>query len=296
MKILVTGRHGQLVRSLGRAAPAFGVDVVAVGLPAIDLTKEATILASLSHHRPDVVINAAAFTEVDDAEDQPEIAHAVNALGAEHVAQSCNAHGIPMIQISTNYVFDGAKLDAYCEDDAPSPINVYGRSKREGEIRVARACERHVILRTAWLYSPWRSNFVKSILRLATTQRTIGVVNDQQGSPTSAQELADVCLAIAARVVSYPSGVSWGTYHATAAGTTTWFGFAEEVMRCAAERHQPAVPIVPISTDEYPARARRPANGALACDKLLDRFGLQFSDWRAGVRACVVQLTAPANG
>jgi dTDP-4-dehydrorhamnose reductase len=296
VKVLVTGRAGQLVRGLLEAADGAGVQVVAIGRPELDLVDEKSVAAAVAREHPDVVVNAAADTAVDKAETEPAAAHAVNALGAEHVARACAAHSVPIIHISTDYVFDGMKDGPYLEDDPTAPINVYGRTKLEGERRVAVACERHLILRTAWLHSPWGTNFVKTMLRMAATRPNIGVVNDQKGSPTYAPDLARLVLAIAARAVADPAGMRWGVYHAVGGGQTTWFGFAREVFRCAAEHGLPVADVTAIAASDYPTTARRPANSRLNCNRLRLLLGLELPDWRVGVQDCVARLAPSAQG
>jgi dTDP-4-dehydrorhamnose reductase len=291
VKVLVTGRDGQLARGLVDTAGA-GVQVVAIGRPELDLADEKSVAAAVARERPDIVVNAAAYTVVDKAETEPDVAHAVNALGAEHVATACAARAIPIIHLSTDYVFDGTKSDPYVEGDPAAPVNVYGRTKLEGEQRVAKACERHLILRTAWVHSPWGVNFVKTMLRRAATRpTTIGVVDDQNGSPTYAPHLAAIVLAIAARVTADPADVRWGVYHAVGGGETSWFGFAREIFRRAAEQGLPAAEVTAIATAAYPTLARRPANSRLNCDRLRLSLGLELPDWRVGVHDCLARIS-----
>jgi dTDP-4-dehydrorhamnose reductase len=295
VKLLVTGREGQLARGLVETAGA-GVQVVAIGRPELDVADEKSVSAAVARERPDIVVNAAAYTAVDKAETEPAAAHAVNALGAERVAKACAASAIPILHISTDYVFDGTKNGPYVEDDPTAPINVYGRTKLEGEQRVAEACGRHLILRTAWVHSPWGVNFVKTMLRLAATRPNIGVVDDQKGSPTYAPHLAAIVLAVAARVAADPSGVRWGVYHAVGGGETTWCGFAREIFRYAAEQGLPAAEVAAIATADYPTAARRPANSRLNCDRLRLSLGVELPDWRVGARDCVARISASARG
>jgi dTDP-4-dehydrorhamnose reductase len=290
VNILVLGRHGQLAHSLMEAGVAAGIQVQSVGRPEIDLADFNAVSALVARLRPDLVINAAAYTAVDKAESEPALAYAVNAAGAEHAAKACASHSIPIIHISTDYVFDGNKIGPYLERDPTGPINVYGRSKLEGEQRVSNACERHLILRTAWVYSPWGNNFVKTMLRLATTRQNIGVVEDQLGSPTYAPDLAGAILSLADRVLRDPSVRRWGVYHVVGSGDTNWSGFAREVFRCAREQGLPAAEVDAITTSAYPTAARRPANSRLNCDKLLLSFGLALPDWQLGVADCVSRL------
>jgi len=295
MKLLITGREGQFARALLEAAARVGLQAVAYGRPGIDVTDERSVREAIARERPDILVNTAAYTAVDKAESEPILAHAVNAVGAGFVAKACAAHAIPIIQISTDHVFDGAKHSPYVEGDPTAPVNVYGRTKLEGEERVARACPHHLILRTAWLYSPWGANFVKTMLRLARTQPSIGVVNDQLGSPTSAPHLARIVLDIAARVVTTPSNTRWGIYHAVGGGDTTRFGFARDIFRYAAAQGLPAADIVAIATQAYPTAANRPADSRLNCDKLRLTFGLELPDWRLGVDDCIARLAASAD-
>ena len=295
MKLLITGREGQLACALLEAADNLGVQAVAIGRPGIDATIERSVTEVIARERPDIVVNTAAYTAVDKAESEPMLAHAVNALGAEFVAKACAAHSIPIIQISTDHVFEGTKDGPYVESDRTVPVNVYGRTKLEGEQRAARACQHHLILRTAWLYSPWAANFVKTMLRLATTRPSIGVVDDQRGSPTFAPHLARIVLEIAAGVVTDPSDTSWGIYHVVGGGEATWFGLAREVFRHAAAQGLPVADVAAIATSSYPTAARRPANSRLNCDKLRKTFGLELPDWRLGVKDCVADLAASAR-
>jgi dTDP-4-dehydrorhamnose reductase len=296
VKVLVTGREGQLARGLLEAADGAGAQVIAIGRPELDLADATSVAAVIGREHPDVVVNAAAYTAVDKAETEPAVAYAVNALGAEHVARACAAHSIPVIHISTDHVFDGTKRGPYIEGDPTAPINVYGRTKLEGEQRVVEACERHLILRTEWLHSRWGANFVKTVLRLAATRPSIGVVDDQLGSPTYTPDLARIVLNAAARIVADPAGMRWGIYHAVGGGETTRFGFAREVFRCAAQQGLPVADVTAIATSAYPAPARRPANSRLNCDRLRSLLGLELPHWRVGVQDCVARLAQSARG
>ncbi|MDP1867808.1 MAG: dTDP-4-dehydrorhamnose reductase [Bradyrhizobium sp.] len=295
MKLLVIGRNGQLARGIVENADRFGVQVISAGRPDTDVTDRNSVEATVAREQFDAVVNAAAYTAVDKAESEPSVAQAVNAIGAEHVARACAANSIPIIHISTDYVFDGSKDSPYREDDQTGPINAYGRSKLEGEQRVADACARHVILRTAWVHSPWGGNFVKTMLRLAAERPAVGVVGDQQGSPTYAPHLAEAVLAIARRAIADPAGMPWGIYHAVGMGETSWFGVAREIFRCAREHGLPAAEVTAITTAEYPTPARRPANSRLNCDRLRQSFGLGLPDWRVGVQDCVARLAQSAG-
>jgi dTDP-4-dehydrorhamnose reductase len=295
VRILVSGHEGQLARALLEAARASDAEVVAIGRPELDVTDPASIARAIARQQPDLVINTAAHTSVDKAESEPDAAFAVNTAGAGNVARACAANSIPVIHISTDYVFDGGKGEPYVEDDPTGPTTVYGRTKREGEWRVAEACERHLILRTAWLHSPWGANFVKTMLRLASERSAIRVVDDQRGTPTYVPDLAAAVLALARRAVADPGATPWGVYHAVGGGETTWCGFAREIFKAAVEQGLPAAQVDPIATSDYPTAARRPANSCLSCDKLRREFGLELPHWQGGVRECVRRLALMAR-
>lgn len=291
MKLLVTGTSGQLAQSLLEAGIAAGVDVVALRRPQLDLTVPGTIRTALADVRPDVVVNAAAYTAVDKAEAEEEQALKVNAAGAGEIAAQCDRLGVPIVHLSTDYVFDGAKPAPYVESDAVSPINAYGRSKLAGEMAVAAAARRHVILRTSWVYSPFGANFVLTMLRLAKERPALGIVDDQLGCPTYAPHLAEAILAIAERIAApAPAAPPWGLYHAAGSGETTWCGFAREIFKVAERQGQPAPKVEGIATSAYPTPARRPANSRLDCTKLAQAFGVQLPHWREGTRACLERL------
>ncbi|MET0192090.1 MAG: dTDP-4-dehydrorhamnose reductase [Hyphomicrobiaceae bacterium] len=288
MRLLVAGASGQLAHALvGRARGLAGVGIVALEPPQLDLLDPASITRALASTRPDVVINAAAYTAVDKAENDAAAAFALNRDGPGDLAAAAEAAGCPIIHVSTDYVFDGTKSGAYVEQDTPNPMCIYGRSKLEGESAVAVANARHVILRTAWLYGPHGHNFLKTMLRLARERPELRVVADQSGNPTYAPHLADVILAIAAKI---GSGQPWGVYHATAAGETTWHGFASAIIAAAKPLGVPQVPILPITTTDYPTPARRPANSCLDCSKLERAFGLRLPPWQQGLAECFGEL------
>ncbi len=296
MRIAVTGTTGQLVQSLLARAPAAGVAVIAVGRPDLDLQQPAGVLQALAQTEPDCIVNAAAYTAVDKAESEPELALAINETGAGAVAAAAKALGVPLIQISTDYVFDGALPRPWRESDATGPLGAYGRSKLAGEQAVAASTEDHAILRTAWVYSPYGGNFVKTMLRLAETRDEIGVVADQIGSPTSAPDLADAVIAVAKALVERPQDAALrGVFHAAGSGETSWAGLAEAVFAASAALGGPSARVRPIATSEYPTPARRPANSRLDGALLAERYGLRLPPWQASVRACVAELIAPTE-
>ena len=288
MRLLVAGASGQLAHALvQRSRQLAGVTVMALGRPQLDLLDPVSISRALDATRPDVVINAAAYTAVDKAESDAAAAFALNRDGAGALAAAARIAGCPIIHVSTDYVFDGNKSGAYVEEDAPNPMGVYGRSKLDGEAAVAVANARHLILRTAWVYSAHGQNFLKTMLRLARERPELRVVADQRGNPTFAPHLADAILAIAAQI---GSGRPWGVYHATATGETTWHGFASAIIAAAKPIGVPQVPVVPIATADYPTPACRPANSCLDCSKLERAFGLRLPPWQQGLAECVAEL------
>ncbi len=292
MKLFVTGTSGQLAQSLLQAGLREGVDVVALRRPQFDLTVPGTIRTALADVRPDVVVSAAAYTAVDKAESEPGVAAAVNGAGAGELAGQCAKIGVPIIHVSTDYVFDGTKRAPYVESDATAPINAYGRSKLAGERMVAAAGTRHVILRTAWVYSPFGANFVKTMLRLSETRDAVNVVDDQLGCPTYAPHLADAILAIARRIEAGDDNAAlWGVFNAAGGGETSWCGFAREVFRVAGQRGVKVPVVNAIATSGYPTPALRPANSRLDCGKLAATYGVRLPTWQVGARECVARLS-----
>ena len=294
MRLLIAGWQGQVARALVEAAPACpDVKACAVGRAALDICEARSIERALSQIEPSIVINSAAYTAVDKAETDAERAFALNRDGARLLAEAAARRGIPIIHLSTDYVYDGHKREPYLEDDAPEPTTVYGRSKLEGEHAVREANPRHVILRTAWVFSPSGKNFVKTMLGQAAERNAVRVVDDQHGNPTYAPHLVAAILELA-RQLSARKGEGdagpWGVYHAAGTGTTTWRGLAEEVFRRSAELGGPAAAVEPIASADYPTPAQRPANSQLDCSKLERTFGLRLPAWQDGVADCVERI------
>jgi dTDP-4-dehydrorhamnose reductase len=286
MKILVTGTEGQLARSLvERARFRADVELVALGRPQLDLEVPGSAAAAIGETAPDLVINAAAYTAVDRAEDEPERAFRINADAAGEVAAAAARAGAAVIQLSTDYVFDGLGEGAYREDALVNPLGVYGRSKLAGEEQVRAANPRHAIVRTAWVYSPFGRNFVKSIIAAAGARDVLTVVDDQRGSPTGALDLADGLF----EMIGGEGGLG-ETYHLAGAGTATWCEFAREIMAQCAALGLPHVPVEPIRTEDWPTRAARPRNSVLDSGKFEQTFGFALPDWRISVRTVVERL------
>ncbi len=291
--ILVFGGNGQLGRELTRAAASHARVLHALPRAEADIADSATVVAALGRWNPEIAVNVAAYTKVDLAESNIAEARRANETGPAVLAEACAAAGIPLLHLSTDYVFDGSKQDAYVEADAVRPLNVYGRTKAAGEEAVRRTLRHHIILRTAWLYSEFGDNFLKTMLRLATTREELHVVADQYGNPTSAREIAAAILRIAPSLVSDPS--LSGTYHFAADGVTTWHGFASRIVAIAAPLTGRHPRVTPIRTAEYPTAAQRPANSQLDCRLFAQTFDLTPRHWTEGVDTTTRALLAPSH-
>lgn len=286
---LVTGGSGQLGGALA-AAPPPGVRIVAPSRAVLDLAGDALDVAPLlAAEKVTAIVNCGAYTKVDQAEDEPEIAQRINGDAPGVLARAAHAAGIPIVQISTDYVFSGDKPGWYDEDDATGPRSVYGHSKLAGERAVRASGARHAILRTAWVFSAGGANFVRTMLRLGRERGAVGVVADQLGCPTHAADLAQ---AVAAVTLALEDGRASGLWHVVNAGETSWHGLAERVFARAAELGQPTPKLNPISTADYPTRAPRPANSRLATDRLYRDFGIALRPWQEAADAAVDAIVA----
>jgi len=310
VKLLVTGREGQVVTSLiERGALRSGIEIVAAGRPELDLLDAGSIDRTIAAVQPDVVVSAAAYTAVDQAEDEPDFAFAINEAGARAVAAAAARIGAPVIHLSTDYVFSGTCGRAYDEDDPTGPVSVYGRSKLAGERAVAETNPRHVILRTAWVYSPFGKNFVKTMLRLAGDRDVVRVVEDQWGNPTSALDIADGILDLTTRLSRLAgSGADmsqslnrlndddasalFGVFHMAGAGETNWADFARQIFASSRALGGPYADVESIATSAFPTKATRPANSRLSGAKLADTYGVRLPDWRASTDVVVARLLA----
>ena len=290
MRVVVTGWTGQVVQAMLERVPA-GVEVVALRRPEFDLAAPKTVAPALRSAKPDVIVNAAAYTAVDQAESEPELAQRVNGEAAGEAARAAETLGVPVIQISTDYVFDGTLGRPYREDDPVGPISAYGASKLAGEQAVAAATANHAVLRTAWVYSPFGKNFVKTMLRLAETRDEVGVVADQAGSPTSALDIADAVFAVARNLVTRPRDESLrGIFHMVAQGEAVWADVAEAIF---AEREAlggAPVRVKRIATADYPTPARRPANSRLDSARLAEIHQVRLPQWQDALSTCVRRL------
>ena len=290
MKIVVTGKAGQLVRCLRERGGIAGVEVVPLGRPELDLAKPETIGGALERVEPEVVVSAAANTAVDALESDPATAVVVNTDGPGLVAAAAAAMGVPVIHISTDYVFDGSLGRAYVETDAASPLSVYGASKLAGEVAVAAANPSHLILRTAWVYSPFGANFVSSILRRAAGGEALAVVADQRGSPTSGLGLADAILVAAAE--SAAGRAPRGVYHVAGRGMVSRSEQARHVLDVSRRLGGPFAVVRDITAAEIEAAASRPANSALSSEKFEATFPWVAADWRQASETVVARLVA----
>ncbi len=289
MRILVAGRSGQIAMSLAACAERSEHEIIAVGRPELDLCDPCSIQNAVSKAAPDVIINAAAYTAVDKAEDDEATAFAVNAEGAGYLAEAAAAASVPIVHLSTDYVFDGAARNAYREDDATAPLGAYGRSKLAGEIAVRAANPQHLIVRTAWVYSPFGSNFVKTMLRLAEGRDEVRVVDDQLGHPTYALDITEALLAMCDRLQS-GGAVKWGIYHMTGQGAASWADFAEVILTENALQGGASAKVVRIASEDFPTRAKRPANSRLDTAKLSQGWGIALPPWELSVRNCISRI------
>jgi dTDP-4-dehydrorhamnose reductase len=295
MRIAVIGKNGQVASALMEAGGTMDSVIITVGRPELDLAAPETIEPALRAASPDIVVNAAAYTAVDQAEREPEIADKINKAGAGAVAAAAKALRVPIIHLSTDYVFDGAKTSAYVEDDPLAPTSAYGASKLAGEQAVAAANRDLVILRTAWVYAPYGKNFVRTMLALAEAREEVRVVADQCGCPTYAPDIADAIIRIAHNLLKDRSDPRLrGVFHLTGTGETTWAGLADAIFEYLAGKGMRRPILTPITSAEYPTPARRPANSRLNCAKLASIYGIELPHWSTSLRNCLERLTSHA--
>lgn len=275
MRILLTGRSGQVGSALERALAPLG-EIRPYGRKDLDLLDLNSIGSRIRDDKPDVIVNAAAYTAVDRAEQEPQAAFGVNARAVAELAREAKAAGALLVHFSTDFVFDGGKSGPYVESDAPNPLNAYGRSKLEGERAIAASGCRHLVFRTSWVYAPAGRNFLRAILDAARTRPELRVVDDQYGAPTSSLDIAEAI----ARILAMPGlKDKGGLYHLTAAGETSWHGFARAILDAKGIR----TPLVANPSEAYPSAARRPKNSRLSNAKLAAAFGVALPDWREGL-------------
>ena len=294
LRLAVTGLRGQVVSALIECAPR-DIEIIALGRPQLELARREAVLSSLRHAQCDVIINAAAYTQVDRAESEPDLAMHINADGAGHVAQAAAELGVPLLHLSTDYVFDGLLDRPYREDDPKNPTSVYGRSKLAGEEKIRKIHQRHVILRTAWVYSPFGVNFVKTMLRLGIDREEVSVVADQHGNPSSAIDIAEALIFIAQKLKKNLSHDLYGTFHMTGGGEASWADMAQWIFRITEEKSKKNVRVRRIETKDYPTPARRPINSRLDNTKLKNIYGVSLPHWRTSLERCVKRLITENN-
>jgi len=297
IRIAVTGTQGQVVRALHERAHRLGVEVIPVGRPKLDLSNQDLILTALAEAKPDAIVNAASYNAVDQAEDEPLLAHQINAGGARSVAAAAQILNVPVVQLSTDYVFDGKKYSPYVETDPVHPLSIYGMSKAAGETAVAERTANYAILRLCWVYSPFSKNFVRTILRVAKNKNVLNIVDDQHGAPTSAFDVADGIVAVVRNLIARPDDPTLrGTFHMAAGGETTWAGFGTAVFAVSQELGGPVAKVQPIASKDYPHKAERPANSRLDCTKIAKAHDVRLPEWRSSLKLCVERIIKMDKG
>ena len=277
LRLAVTGLTGQVVSALIERAPR-DVEIIALGRPQLELSRRNVVLGALRHARCDAIINAAAYTQVDKAEGEPDVALRINELN------------VPLIHLSTDYVFDGTSSQPYSESDPPNPCSAYGYSKLEGERQIAVLHSNHAIFRTSWVFSPFGTNFVKTMLRLGGERAEISVVSDQIGNPTSALDIADQLISVAGKLSSDSTPALRGLFHMSGRGEANWAEVAEEIFKLSALRGGRAVKINRILTVDYPTPASRPKNSRLDNTKLETTYKISMPPWKTSLEVCVSRL------
>lgn len=291
MRIVVTGQAGQVVRALVEQAPGTDVEVLPLGRPTMDLTDPTDkILAAIERARPDVIVSAAAYTHVDKAESEAALVFSINERGPAALASAAHVLEVPLIHLSTDYVFDGLKESPYGEEDATGPSGVYGSSKLAGERAVLKGHENSVVLRTAWVYSPFGSNFVKTMLRMARDRDEISVVSDQCGNPTNALDIADGIFRVAANLQAGSDPSRRGLFHMTGTGEASWAELAETIFAESANLGGPTARVKRIPTADYPTPAKRPKNSRLDSTKIEQIHGVRLPEWRSSLKGVVKRL------
>ena len=291
--LLVLGGAGQLGQALAETPPPTGWRIVTLTRAEADIVQADSIARAIATHGPAAVVNAAAYTAVDKAESESDAAFRINRDGAAIVARAAAASNLPVIHLSTDYVFDGRAERPWRENDPIAPLGIYGASKAAGEEALRQATERHVILRTSWVFGTHGQNFVKTMLRLGAERPELRIIDDQIGRPTYAGDLAQIIGAIAARLCDKAPAEAYGTFHVAGQGAISWFGFAQAIFAEARRRGGPHPALAPIPTSQYPTAAKRPANSVLDCARLKAVYDIQPRPWRAGLVECLDRLLAP---
>jgi len=287
LRILITGQHGQVSQALQHSLKDLG-ELIVVGREQLDLGQPESIRAVVRELKPGLIINAAAHTAVDQAESEPDLAFAINATSPGVLAEEAAALGIPLIHYSTDYVFDGSKDGPWTESDTPNPLGVYGRSKLAGEQAIEKAGGQYLILRTSWVYSLTGRNFLLTMQRLLQEREKLTIVADQIGAPTWAGAIAQSTRQL---IECWRDGKpgAWGVYHLTAAGDTSWFGFAQAIGQQLSKAGKPCATLEPIPSSAYPTPAKRPLNSRLDCSRLAREWGVSQADWHDAMLECLAQ-------
>ncbi|MBW1820361.1 MAG: dTDP-4-dehydrorhamnose reductase [Deltaproteobacteria bacterium] len=290
MRLLIIGSKGQLGSELVRECKRNDFSFLALDLPEFNITDPSCVEKTLADFKPSIVINASAYTNVDKAETEPEIAFSVNSDGPANLAVSCEKNRISIIHISTDYVFDGSKGQPYTESDPVSPLGVYGKSKEEGERKLRSILKQHIILRTSWLYGTFGNNFVKTMLRLGIEKEIIKVVSDQYGCPTCAADLAETVMDISKQIVQ-SFKITWGTYHYCGHGITTWHKFAKAIFEIASQyKNYKVSSVEAITTAQYPTKTIRPAFSALDCGLIKKHFSINTKPWQGSLKKTIERM------
>ncbi len=287
LRILITGQHGQVSKALQQRLQGLG-ELIVLGRDQLDLANAEQIRQQVRAHRPDLIINAAAHTAVDQAESEPDAAFAINAIAPGILAEEAKALGIPLVHYSTDYVFDGSKPAPYIENDTPNPLGVYGQSKLAGERAIAAVGGKYLILRTSWVYSSHGKNFLLTMQRLLQEKPQMRIVADQIGAPTWAGTIADSTRALIERWQAGEAG-EWGVYHLTAQGETSWFGFAEAIGEQLRAEGKPCAELEAIPSSAYPTPARRPLNSRLDCSRLQQQWHVSQPQWQDALHECLAR-------
>jgi len=290
MKLLIIGSKGQLGSELVIECKRNDFSFLALDLPEFNITDSPQVKKTLADFMPSIVINASAYTNVDMAETEPKMAYTVNSDGPANLAVSCDKNRIPIIHISTDYVFDGSKGQPYAESDPVSPLGIYGKSKEKGESKLRSVLKQHIILRTSWLYSAYGNNFVKTMLKLGKEKEIIKVVSDQYGCPTCAADLAEAVVDIS-KQITQNFKIAWGTYHYCGLGITTWHEFAKAIFEIASQYQNYKVSSVEaITTAQYPTKTKRPAFSALDCGLFKKHFGINIKPWQESLEKTIERI------
>jgi dTDP-4-dehydrorhamnose reductase len=289
MRVLIFGRTGQVARELARMRWPENWEIVQLGRVDCNLEDPQATATAIHAAGSEIVINAAAYTAVDRAEAEPQIAERVNRDAPGAIAAACDRLGAALIHLSTDYVFDGSKRNPYRENDPVSPISIYGRTKAEGESFIRKALPRHVIIRTSWVFAAHGANFVRTMLRLVGERPELRIVDDQNGAPTAARDIAGAIATVAGRIAEGRG--AWGTFHFTSAEPTTWFGFAQAIFELCGRQPR----LIPIGSTEYRTAAQRPLNSVLDCGRIAQQYGISQPSWRAALKDVLIELEEMAE-